>query len=71
MGSFGWDSLGKRYIGWPKKFAQVRGYWRRCVGYSETTDFENWPATKLVLTPDAFDDRWVSAESAEGAHTDI
>ncbi|MCF6286258.1 MAG: hypothetical protein L3K26_13875 [Candidatus Hydrogenedentes bacterium] len=71
VGNFGWDALGNRYISWPKKFDEVRGYRRRCVGFSATTDFENWPATKLVLTPDEFDDRWVTSESTEGAHTDF
>ncbi len=71
VGNFVWDSLQKRYIAWPKKFDEVRGFRRRSLGFTETTDFENWPATKLVLVPDEFDDRWVTAESAENAHTDF
>lgn len=71
VGNFNWDPLANRYAGWPKKFDEVRGYRRRCIGFSATTDFENWPATKLVLVPDEYDDRWVSADSAEGAHTDF
>jgi hypothetical protein len=71
VGNFVWDPLKKRYIGWPKKFTEVRGYRRRCVGYSETTDFASWPTTKMVLTPDEFDDRWVTEDSAKDAHTDF
>jgi hypothetical protein len=71
VGNFVWDPLAKRYLGWPKKFTEVRGYRRRCVGYSETTNFEDWPSTKMVLVPDEYDDRWVTADSAEAAHTDF
>lgn len=71
VGNFNWDALQNRYVGWPKKFDEVRGYRRRSVGFSATTDFENWPESKLVLVPDEYDDRWVTAESAEGAHTDF
>ncbi len=71
VGNFVWDPHGERYIGWPKKFAEVRGFRRRCVGVSATQDFEAWPASELVLTPDEYDDRWVNSESAEGAHTDF
>ena len=66
-----WDPLEKRYIGWPKKFTEVRGYRRRCVGYSESKDFEKWPETKMVLVPDEYDDRWITSESTKGAHTDF
>lgn len=41
------------------------------MGFSTTADFENWPATKLVLAPDEFDDRWVTADSHKKAHTDF
>jgi len=68
VGNFVWDPLGKRYLGFPKKFAEVRGFRRRCVGYSETTDFNSWPATQMVLTPDEFDDRWIAGD---GQHTDF
>ncbi len=71
VGNFVWDPHTERYMGWPKKFAEVRGFRRRCVGFSATKDFENWPASELILTPDEFDDRWVTSESTEGAHTDF
>lgn len=71
VGNFNWDALQERYVGWPKKFDDVRGYRRRSVGFTATTDFEHWPESKLVLVPDEFDDRWVTAESTEGAHTDF
>ena len=68
VGNFVWDPLGKRYLGYPKKFTEVRGFRRRCVGYSETTDFRSWPATQMVLVPDEFDDRWVTGNRQ---HTDF
>jgi hypothetical protein len=70
VGNFVWDPHKRRYLGCPKKFAEVRGFHRRCVGFSATTDFESWPATRLILTPDEFDDRWVTATPA-GQHTDF
>ncbi|MCP4643691.1 MAG: hypothetical protein GY851_24810 [bacterium] len=71
VGNFVWDPLKKRYVGWPKKFSEVRGYRRRCVGYTETTDFELWPESELVLVPDEIDDRWVGDDDPEKAHTDF
>jgi len=59
VGNFVWDPHTKRYLGYPKKFATVRGARRRCVGYSDTTTFESWPETTMVLIPDVYDDRWV------------
>lgn len=71
VGNFVWDPLKERYLGWPKKFAEVRGFRRRCVGYSETNVFENWPESTLAFVPDEFDDRWVTAGSTKDAHTDF
>lgn len=68
VGNFVWDPIRSRYLGYPKKFADVRGFRRRCVGYSETTTFEQWPASELIITPDEFDDRWVTSD---GQHTDF
>jgi len=68
VGNFVWDPLGRRYLGYPKKFSEVRGFRRRCVGYSATMDFGSWPASEMVLVPDEFDDRWVAGE---GQHTDF
>jgi hypothetical protein len=74
VGNFVWDPHQKRYIGWPKKFTEVRGFRRRCVGVSATTDFESWPESKMAFVPDKFDDRWLHAEGAsypKDAHTDF
>ncbi|MBN2307871.1 MAG: hypothetical protein JXR94_02805 [Candidatus Hydrogenedentes bacterium] len=74
VGNFVWDAHAGRYLGYPKKFTEVRGYRRRCVGYSATTDFESWPPSKLILTPDEFDDQLVQRGGEpmhEGAHTDF
>ena len=77
VGNFVWDPLEERYLGYPKKFTNVRGFRRRCVGYSETSDFASWPTTRMVLVPDEYDDRWVyealptPTTTAEGRHTDF
>ncbi len=68
VGNFVWDPHTRRYLGYPKKFTTVRGFRRRCVGYTETTDFESWPRTRMMLIPDAYDDRWVKTS---GQHTDF
>ena len=61
VGNFVWDFHTHRYIGYPKIFEQVRGFRRRCVGFTATKDFEHWPPTQLILSPDEIDDHWVSA----------
>lgn len=63
VSNFVWDSHKNRYIGYPKIFAPVRGFNRRCVGFSATKDFENWPSTQLILIPDEKDDSWVSLQN--------
>ena len=68
VGNFIWDPFTDRYIGYPKKFTDVRGFRRRCVGFTETSDFERWPTSQLTLIPDEFDDRWVKTK---GQHTDF
>lgn len=68
VGNFTWDARAARYIGYPKQFTDVRGFRRRCTGFAETKDFENWPAPQLVLTPDEYDDRWAGQP---GQHTDF
>lgn len=60
VGNFTWDPHGARYIDYPKQFTEVRGFRRRCVGFSATTDFEHWPTPTRVLEPDVYDDRWVT-----------
>ena len=68
VGNFVWDPHAERYLGYPKTFAPVRGYRRRCVGFTSTTDFEKWPPAELILVPDEIDDRWVTED---GQHTDL
>ena len=68
VGNFVWDPHAERYLGYPKTFAPVRGYRRRCVGFTSTTDFEKWPPAELILVPDEVDDRWVTED---GQHTDL
>lgn len=62
VGNFVWDPHENQYIGYPKVFAPVRGFRRRCVGYSSTTNFETWPQAELILVPDRADDFWVEEE---------
>lgn len=71
VGNFVWDPLEKRYLGYPKKFDDVRGFRRRCVAFSATTDFESWPESTLILVPDEYDDRLVAGANAPGVHTDF
>ena len=69
VANFNWDPHEKRYIGYPKIWVNnVRGFKRRCVGFTETTDFEQWPTSTLILQPDEYDDRWVQHPEA---HTDF
>ncbi len=68
VGNFVWDANRGCYIGYPKTFSQERGFRRRCVGFSETRDFAQWPKSKPILAPDIEDDRWVT--SSDG-HTDF
>ena len=60
VGNFLWDPHLSRYTGYPKKFTTVRGFNRRCVGFSATTEFMSWPESRMILVPDEFDDRWVT-----------
>ncbi len=60
VGQFVWDDHTHRYIGFPKIFAIVRGFRRRCVGFTATKDFEHWPSTRLIMMPDKADDHWVT-----------
>jgi len=68
VGCFVWDPRAKRYTGYPKTFADVRGFRRRSTGYTATTSFEKWPPNRLIMVPDEYDDRWVEKP---GQHTDF
>ncbi|MBW3540731.1 MAG: LamG domain-containing protein [Planctomycetes bacterium] len=60
-GLFGWDPHRRRYFGTPKIWTHVRGFQRRCVGFSASEDFgRGWPTAELMLVPDVRDDRWVT-----------
>ncbi len=49
VGNFVWDPHVERYRGYPKTFAPVRGYRRRCVGFTSTTDFERLPPAEWIF----------------------
>jgi hypothetical protein len=68
VGNFVWDPHADRYLGYPKKFTEVRGFRRRCVGVSATEDFKQWPKSRLIMVPDEIDDHWVTGDVA---HTDF
>lgn len=57
VGNFTWDGRRSAYIGYPKIFDEIRGFRRRCVGFSETREFEHWPKARMILAPDEEDDR--------------
>ena len=63
-----WDPLTQKYRGYAKVNALVRGLRRRAVGYSEGTGFDEWPALRLVMAPDDFDDRWAKPGSVQRTH---
>lgn len=63
-----WDPLTKKYRGYAKVNALVGGLRRRAIGYSEGTGFESWPALRLIMSPDDFDDRWVKPGSVQRTH---
>jgi len=60
VGNFAFDPHERRYIGYLKSRATVNGFSRRTVSFTETKDFLRWPPQYLILTPDAFDDRWAT-----------
>ncbi|HOW18463.1 MAG TPA: LamG domain-containing protein, partial [Phycisphaerae bacterium] len=67
--TFNWDPHTQRYMGFPKMGAVVNGLSRRSTGVWATGDFESWPAPRLVLTPDSWDDRWGPNPAAmQGTH---
>ena len=68
IGNFVWDPTRGRYIGYAKIWAAVLGFRRRSIGFTSTSNFEHWPPTELVLTPDEVDDRWVENDQQ---HTDF
>jgi len=68
IGNFVWDPNRNRYIGYAKIYAPVRGFRRRSIGFTSTTDFQHWPPTELILVPDEVDDRWVEKDRQ---HTDF
>jgi len=68
VGNFVRDVRARRYLGYPKVFAPVRGFRRRAVGYTATDRFEQWPPAELILVPDQVDDRWVTQDKQ---HTDF
>ncbi len=63
VGNFVWDAHTGRYIGYPKIFTVVRGFNRRCVGFTATKDFEHWPSAQLIMVPDEADDLWASLKN--------
>jgi len=63
-----WDPLTGKYRGLAKVNVTVSGMRRRAVGYSEGTGFESWPAMRLIMAPDDFDDRWARPGSVQRTH---
>ncbi|MDO8542976.1 MAG: LamG domain-containing protein [Opitutaceae bacterium] len=63
-----WDPFTNRYRGYAKVNVGVNGLRRRGIGFSEETRFESWPALRLVMAPDDFDDRWAPPGSIQRTH---
>jgi len=63
-----WDPLANKYRGYAKVNATVSGMRRRAIGYSEGTGFDAWPAMRLIMAPDDFDDRWTKPGSIQRTH---
>ena len=63
-----WDPLTGKYRGYAKVNAIVAGQRRRAIGYSEGTNYDAWPAMRLIMAPDDFDDRWVKPGSIQRTH---
>ena len=63
-----WDPRTSRYRGYAKVNVWVGGLRRRGIGFSEETRFDSWPALRLVMAPDDFDDRWVRPGSVQRTH---
>ena len=63
-----WDPLTSKYRGYAKVGGDAVGLRRRAVGYSESTGYESWPAMRLIMAPDDFDDRWIKPGSIQRTH---
>ena len=55
---FVWDPHLGKYLGYGKVVTHVNGTRRRCVGYTATDDITSWESHRMILAPDAVDDRW-------------
>jgi len=67
-GQFRWDPHTQQYVGYVKNGAVVSGLSRRAVARTTTTDFQYWPAPRLIMAPDDFDDRWAPAGTLQRTH---
>ena len=67
-GTFMWDPFVEKYRAYVKVNAWVSGMRRRAIGYSEGTGYDSWPALRLIMAPDDFDDRWVKPGAIHRTH---
>ncbi|MBN1851656.1 MAG: LamG domain-containing protein [Pirellulales bacterium] len=63
-----WDPFTNKYRAYIKINPFVSDLRRRGVGYSEGTNYDDWPALRLVMAPDEFDDRWCEPGSVQRTH---
>ena len=69
VGQFCWDPHTQLYRGYVKNaWFDANGLQRRAVALTTTTNITSWPKESLILWPDAYDDRWVSAGTVERTH---
>ena len=46
------------YLAYHKQHTEIRGFRRRLIYLSRSSDFQEWTEPELVLTPDEIDDLW-------------
>jgi hypothetical protein len=46
------------YLAYHKQHTEIRGFRRRLIYLSRSSDFQNWTKPELVLAPDEIDDLW-------------
>lgn len=71
---FYWDPHTKRFRCTVKGGANgyvsgdVSGLRRRTVGFSETTDLTSFPALRMIMAPDDYDDLWCKPDTVQRTH---
>jgi len=67
-GTFMWDPFVGKFRAYVKVNATVSGLRRRAIGFSEGTDYDDWPKLRLIMAPDDADDHWAEPGSIHRSH---